>query len=408
MYMKDDLGRIFVLCIFSVFFLEKSCCSLGVVDNGRFIDRSAISSTGSVATLNGSEFTTNGTMSGNTFSLSGDQHLVCPHNQAFHVSISGAGNAIHGQPNFANISLDSSATFTLAIQSALNQSIDLNNGHLRLEDDLRLMDNVKIAGGTIHLNKRKLLIGGSYSSSWRDNTNFYDAADISLGGSMSLDGVWTFTGTNVINGNGYALDLASTGSIVLDGVASSLIFDNVILRGVSGTNVRCINPRSTITLRSVDYCMEAATTFSCGALNFINTIKFIGGHQFNYTTGKTSTISANSALWLDENSIFSYAPPLARTRDLLAMTNTSSKLYLENARVKSSTSGMRFTKGTVIIEGIVDFDNLDAKNYAQGFSFGSGTASGDITLLLMPEADLNFKTGYVTFANITRAIPYTR
>jgi hypothetical protein len=235
-----------------------------------------------------------------------------------------------------------------------------------------------------------------------------DGSTVRLSGSASLSYSLSFSGNSVFDGDGASMDLGTSGSLVVEGVGSSLTLENLVLGSVAGTNVRCLSPSSSISLKGVDYCMDAATTFSCGALNFINTVKFIGGRQFNYATGQTSTISANSALWLDENSIFYYVPPVATTRDLFAMTNTSSKLYVENATIKSSTAGMRFTKGTIIIEGFVDFDNSGARNYAQGFAFGNGTSSGDITMMLMREADANFRTGYVTFANVTRAIPYTR
>ncbi len=132
---------------------------------------------------------------------------------------------MRGQPLFFgpnDITLADLAVFQLAVQNAVNTDITLNNGILRLQDDLLLGDSAAINGdGYVLLNNRRISFGGQ-SGTWTGNLVWYSALDIQLNSPIVLAANWLFADQGQINGNGNVLDLTGGGQILVD--------DNSVLR----------------------------------------------------------------------------------------------------------------------------------------------------------------------------------
>ncbi len=136
------------------------------------------------------------------------------------IYVFGDNNYLEGQAIIEDqIIMDNTAvsTLTVALQNVLSSSIRLNSyGMLILDDNLKLGDDVKVVGpGKVKLNGKRLELAGYYSSDWSESLTWIEATDIVLNGDTNLTGVWTFVGTNRINGNGHILNLLNGGCLLL-------------------------------------------------------------------------------------------------------------------------------------------------------------------------------------------------
>ena len=153
-----------------------------------------------------------------TIQLMGDNSFRAePGNVLHDITVNASRNRIEGQPTFENspgITLqDFRVTLTIAIQSKLNQNIDLNGGTLYLGDDLSLADDVRLTGGgTVFLRGRQLEFGGK-DTTWSEDIFWDNANDMVLNSKLSVTGTWTFAGESHITGNGNILDLTDSGTL---------------------------------------------------------------------------------------------------------------------------------------------------------------------------------------------------
>lgn len=133
------------------------------------------------------------------------------------IIVRGSRNRLEGQPTFQNSNAivlhDQTSTLSIAIQSALNQNVILNQGTLGLANTLKLGDDVTFTGsGTIVLNGNQLILGGK-SLTWTDTLLWKDAGDIMLNSDIRIKGQWIFQGNSNFNGHGNTLDLSHGGTI---------------------------------------------------------------------------------------------------------------------------------------------------------------------------------------------------
>lgn len=149
------------------------------------------------------------------------------------LEVSGDHNRLEGNPAFNNPVklLSSTATLTVAIQSVLNQDVELNGGTLALDDDLRLADGVVFVGtGTVELNNRQLSLGGS-DIIWTGTCYWNSAEDIAFRSNTDLRGMWIFSGNSFLNGESTILDLTNGGTIRIM-PNSALYITQVKIRGL--------------------------------------------------------------------------------------------------------------------------------------------------------------------------------
>ena len=90
----------------------------------------------------------------------------------------------------------------------------------------------------------------------------------------------------------------------------------------------------------------------------------------------TSSIASSATLSIMEGAVFHYAPA-SNNRDLLYMTDRTSSLYLNSCTLKSTTTGLRLTRGSLFIDNDVTF-SCDGIEPSESISFGDGTVSNDV------------------------------
>jgi hypothetical protein len=108
---------------------------------------------------------------------------------------------------------------------------------------------------------------------------------------------------------------------------------------------------------------------------------------------------------VDNGMTFSYAPRIAN-RDLIKMENASAVMHLDNATLASTTTGLRLTTGTLILDGTCTTTNYDpvtgypATSDSQAIAFGqAGLAANELTIIFNAGGVLNVAAGKLLYDN---------
>jgi len=323
------------------------------------------------------------------------------------IKISGADNRLEGElVVLSDVELqDVNTTATLALTRRFNKNINLNNGEIFLEENLSLIDGKKIIGpGTVKLNKRKLILG-SEELAFDQPLYFDNGNDIELNSNLYLSSTWTFSGqSNTIRGNGFTIFMNGTGRIVVEH-GSSLLIHKVKLEEVGGVDVCCMDNAATLSMQSVVLCLDEDFTFSLGSLQIKDYLDINGSYTFAFQTAMTSTIQKNSSLTLSQNLTFSYDPFCDRM-DLLCFEDSSSRLYMNNATLHITNSGMRLIKGSGIVEGFCKVETEMAFNkggnyISGGLEFGNQQVGNDFSLEILRGSYLEMVSGLFSFRNVS-------
>lgn len=214
--------------------------------------------------------------------------------------VSGNNNRLEGQPLFnSQINfLDSNTSLTVAMQSKLNQNLNLNGGTLLLEDDLHLADDVFIFGtGIIKLNKHSLDLPGN-DTTWITDIDFEDAQDIKLNSKTILNGTWQFNGNSILNGNGNILDVSGGGVLSLTN-NSTLHLTDLYLKGIDSNTFVFSNNNSTVYMSNVDIELKDNVTMNIGGVYVEGTTTFLlKTLDWTFDADAKLTIDGTT-LWLD-------------------------------------------------------------------------------------------------------------
>lgn len=214
--------------------------------------------------------------------------------------VSGVNNRLEGQPLFSSQInfFDSNTTLTVALQSKLNQNLDLNGGILRLEDDLHLADDVLIIGpGTVILNKQTLDLPGK-DSTWATDIDFEDAQEIKLNGKTILNSTWQFNGDAVLNGNGNILDVSGGGVLKLKNNATLYLVD-LYLKGIDSGSFIFANADAIVYMSNVDVELESNVNMNLGGVYVEGSTTFLL-KTFDWTFDNNAKLTIDgTTLWLD-------------------------------------------------------------------------------------------------------------
>ncbi|MCB9493372.1 MAG: hypothetical protein H6679_03795 [Epsilonproteobacteria bacterium] len=228
---------------------------------------------------------------------------------------------------------------------------------------------------------------------------FADNTKIELGQNSELVTTWTFTGACVLNGRGFCLDMSSTAAaLVLQQDRTNLLLEDIIIKGLSANKIRCLDNSSSVSFKNVTWIQDDSTTFSLGTFAVIKDLELVGSSTFEYSTVVGSTIFAHGKLKLDCGMSFSYAPKRAH-RDLIYMENSSAVLEMKGATLASTVTGLRLTRGTLMLDHKNNTINDGAASASQSIAFGNGSASDDLTVKVMPGANINVLTGRLVYDN---------
>lgn len=220
---------------------------------------------------------------------------------------------------------------------------------------------------------------------------FADGTNIELNSPKTISWPWIFDGYTMINGFGNLLDLGDQEIKIMQ--QGNLTLQDLTLDGMHDNNLCCVGNASITFINDTLLTVVdpyTSYTFTCGSLVFDQDVRMKG--LFVYESDQVSMINKNSRLTLDPlypeypYSVFSYNPSTAN-RDLIAMEDNTSQIYLNGSVLASTTTGMRLTNGTVIVDGKSYISNT-ASALSEGFCLGNGISGNDAYLCLMPDASL--------------------
>ncbi|MFC1842269.1 hypothetical protein ACFLYU_01290 [Candidatus Dependentiae bacterium] len=204
-----------------------------------------------------------------------------------------------------------------------------------------------------------------------------------------------FSGSCSFDGLGHCLMLNDNTSIVIES-DSHLSLQNIKIHNVSGNNIRCYSDTSTLRLKDVQWFLDGDYTFTTGMFEVAcQDFHILGeGFGFGYKSDLESIIGSDGRMILDRNVTFSYDPPIA-DRDLLSMADSTSELVLRGATLFSTSTGLRLTKGNLVVER-KSFISCDGDVLSEAVSFGDGSsASNNLSVQCVGAANLEILGGYV-------------
>ncbi|KKP35317.1 MAG: hypothetical protein UR26_C0006G0001, partial [candidate division TM6 bacterium GW2011_GWF2_32_72] len=229
------------------------------------------------------------------------------------LTISGVDNLVEGQPTFNNVITlqDAATTVTFALQSRINQNINMNNATLYLKEDLKFTDEKMLTGsGTINAAQHKIEMGGLKDFMVTGSFTYSDVGDIVLNGRTIWTSQQTFKNDSNLNGNGNVLELASGGKFFLKS-GSTLHLTDVIVRGVVDGSFIFEDGTPIIYLSNVDLQFSGNTTFTQGGLYVEGPSTWeIADYTVLFDTSASLTVDGVT-LWKDHIDTNTYAGDIA-------------------------------------------------------------------------------------------------
>lgn len=341
---------------------------------------------------------------------SGDQLVTNPGTFAVNLLIIGDSNKVSGLGNVTGALnfADYKSTLTWDMnQKYSGGDIILNGGRIIYTQDSGLDDGYSFIGtGTVDLTTKTFELGTD-AATWHGDLYWISSgATLRLNNNVTLDGTWTFSGNVVIEGNNYLIDLAPSGTIVLErGAQVSL--KNISIYNVSDQNpIICLDDNCQITMSIADILMSGDYEFDKGSLYIYwnSTIGKLGDldtvYTFAYTSKATSLIDSFCALKIWPRTVFSIGRQDSTITDPdlqpLTFVDATSQLILDGSTLHITSSGAKFTKGVLQVDG---HSILEVENYKDeyGFILGDGTAENDFGCYLSGDGGLTFGYGKVIY-----------
>ncbi len=319
--------------------------------------------------------------------------------------VGGAGNTILGNGSLTGQVefLSNSANLTIAIDGIVGENITLDGGTLNLGQDTHFTYSAVIAdSGTVNLNSVRFELC-SQGVVWPGTINWQsEDGIIALDSDLELSGTWIFNNNCTIEGYGNVIDLSSGGSIQVASGAT-LKLSNVRLKGVSGTNVSCVDDTSNLILDSTVWVQEGDFIFSNGSITFNDTVDFIGSYTFTYASKKSSVINEESTWHITDAMQFVMGKQLVSdAQNPLLFTDVTSILNLDNCSFVVTNSGWDLLKGCIQYTGEVSIDVLSTSTM-NGVSLGDGTSGNDPLVLFDPGSNASFIGGHVLYNIVNTA-----
>lgn len=279
----------------------------------------------------------------------------------------------------------------------LNGPLIMNNGTLVLYRPLALNPGVTITSGG-------KVVGQGYSLDLPDNIGSltlpamtYGNITLVLHSNVVLSGVQTFTVASVIDGNGFSIDCTSGGFTV--GSNASLSFNNVTLLNINGTDIQCSDNTGTYTINDSTWVMSGNYDFSLGKFIVAGPWDITGKYIFSYKSSQTTVVQSGGSILFDSGVTFSYVPP-SSSKSLISLTDVSSVLHFYETNLAVTSTGLQFTNGTVIVDGLCPVYS-GAQNIYQAVSLGDGVSAGNnINLTIFPGSGFKVMTGFLVNNNV--------
>jgi len=310
--------------------------------------------------------------------------------------VANAGNSVLGNGNIIGpiIFFDSNAQLIWGLNGCLLADLTLNGGLLTLSTDLVSGPDIMVSGpGEINIQGNRFVFGPkkiTIADALYWNAN---GGTIEMGANIDLENSWTFSGICTLQGNGNILKLIDAGSLIVED-GSQLTLKNMVVQNITGTQIKCLNDASVLILDNVTWLQSDDYIFDTGALEVKNNVKVRGGKTFAYQTSLTSTIAFDSKLKFDTNCTFSY-DPTNYVDNLLEMIDESSELFLNNASLHITVTGMQLTHGLLRVNGT---SSLSCEG-ADGITLGNGVSADDCMVVISLGSTLSIDQGTLNYRN---------
>ena len=154
----------------------------------------------------------------------------------------------------------------------------------------------------------------------------------------------------------------------------------------------------TLSFYNTTWILDDNYSLTTGRFEVLSTFDIVGSNTFEYATRAQSIIQPDATLLLDMGTTLYYAPG-SNNRDLLSMFDASSRLYMNGATLASTTTGLRLTNGTLIVDKKNFLRNDGAIALSQGISFGNGSSVNDLSVGIIPGANFELLTGILDYQN---------
>ncbi len=204
----------------------------------------------------------------------------------------------------------------------------------------------------------------------------------------------TFTGDNILNGQGNCLTFMPTCTLRVAENASILIQD-IRIEGFRDSKITMLDSTSTVSFKDVVLVHDADYSFTQGRFDVIRGLTLEGEEKtFNYESDQVSTIISTGIMTVGPNFTFKYNPSLP-SRSLLKLATTTSTMILQSAIVDTSNIGLQLLTGTLKIDGRTQFINTGA-NSSEAIEFGDGIdAANNVCVEWLPAAKLEITGQFV-------------
>jgi hypothetical protein len=288
--------------------------------------------------------------------------------------------------------------------------IDLKGGRITFMGNSSFNDGYSFKGsGTVDLVNKRFDLGPE-DTVW--DSNIYWAgtgATLGLNGNVTLSGIWTFSGDVVIDGKNYLIDLAPTGTIIIERGSRVTFKDFSIYNLSRQTPIVCMDNASQLVLNVADLLLADDYIFDKGSIfvYYNSTIGCLGGldvlHTFSYTSPESSTIDSFAYLRILPNTTFSIGRQDSSIIDptkqpLLFNDAETAQLQLYHSTLHVTSSGMILTNGMLNAQHEA-FINVDSTQYDFGLVLGTGLPADDFQVRIDPGATLKTVHGFVFYNN---------
>ena len=292
---------------------------------------------------------------------------------------------------------DSLTTCSFDSVFPVSGSIVLNNGQLRLTEDLIFRNDTNFSSlGTVVGNGHILHLCPSISS-LPPNGGIFDSVTVFCDADLDIVSTVTFRGKCSFCGVGNVITLKDDGALYIDEDAA-LEFRDMEIRGIAGENISCLSDTSCVTLDSTNWVQSESFSWKNGSILFKDFVHMMGTSTFSYSSSQTSTIDENSEWRVGDGMHLCMGRDPITANDPIYFENTSSKLHLDNCTIISTTHGIMLTRGTLALERLVNIDAMGTTTDT-GVILGDGTPENDITVWVSPGAALSHNSGYWVYNN---------
>jgi hypothetical protein len=323
----------------------------------------------------------------------------------------GVSATVVGKPFMdAAVRLNDGSQLHIGIQSSLNKNIessgsnDANRVGIVLQDDLTLDDGVILdIVGTVSFNG-KSLVTGARGVTWSGrNQTWYNAADLTLGGDLTLGATIVFDGTTTsyIIGNGHSIDMNEKTIFIASN--HTLSIENATIKnlkgesdGTSSAGAIEMDTGATVKFKDVTILQDANSgyTINRGTVEIVEGgfLKIFPGsttQDFTLATGSGNfNIKSQASLRIGRNAQFVYNNTTATH---LLFEDATSEISLDNSTFKAS-SNVVFDNGSLIADGKSILDT-NSKNIMLNTTFD---------IVVMPAATLELSgAGIASYGTIS-------